>query len=263
METGLGKRAIWLKVALGSLTAMLALAFWLSSTSAAAAICPNDAFRTGPSAGLPDCRAYELVSPPNTDGRLLWGLSSFGEEALFNLFPTELASPSGNSVAYVAYDGPLLSLPEPNGNYDLYEAAREPEGWATNRRISPSGEQAVFPRLSGVSSDHLYSFSWVDVIDGGARPAGTLAGEIGTNYLDNPDGSFEPVGIGSEGTEPLAQGRYISEGGKHVIFSTGKIEGQSIWCKTKAAKCQVTALEPAATTGTGAIYDREADGPTH
>ncbi|HET9677322.1 MAG TPA: hypothetical protein VFP21_07460, partial [Solirubrobacterales bacterium] len=91
-----------------------------------------------------------------------------------------------------------------------------------------------------------------------------MASELGADYLGNPDGSFELVGKGSLGEEPLAQGRYISEGGKHVIFSTGKLLTQSIWCQRKSAKCQVLALEPnAAPTGTGTVYDREADGPTH
>jgi len=256
-KAGSFKRVLPIISALGAI-------FFAPAAPALAGDCANEAFRTGPAANLPDCRAYELVSSPEANGRLLWGLAGFGEETLFNLFPTELASPSRDSIAYVAYDGPLLNPAEPNGNYDLYEAIRTSAGWRTERRISPSGERAVFPRLGGVSSDHLYSFTWVDVIDGGSRPAGTLSGAFGTNYLDNPDGSFEPVGKGSLGEEPLTQGRYISSGGKHVIFSTGREEGQSIWCKTKQTKCQVLALEPnAAPTGTGTVYDREADGPTH
>ncbi|MGN6588391.1 MAG: hypothetical protein ACTHKT_13135, partial [Solirubrobacterales bacterium] len=167
------------------------------------------------------------MSPPDTNGRFLEPIATLGFEAPFDLFPTELVSPSRDSTVYETYQSPLLSPPDPSGNFDVYEAVRGGGGWTTARRLTPSGEQSVTSSPGGVSADHTYSFSWVDGGDGGAPPAGTLAGEIGTNYLDNPDGSFEPVGIGSEGTEPLAQGRYISEGGKHVIFSTGKIEGQS------------------------------------
>ncbi|HWN72826.1 MAG TPA: hypothetical protein VNN15_03345, partial [Solirubrobacterales bacterium] len=204
-----------------------------------------------------------MVSPPDANGRLLEAISGFDFGTALDLFPTELASPSEGSIVYEAYVGPLVSPQEPNGNFDIYEAQRSSQGWKTARRISPSGPQSVTPTAGGVSSDHDYAFTHPILVPG-PRPSGVLTGELGADYLSKPNGSFQLTGVGSLGSEPLAQGRYISPGGEHVIFSTGKLEGQSYWCKAVAAKCKVKQLEPsAAPTGTGTIYDREADGSTH
>ena len=60
-------RAIFSLLWILSVTALLVLCgVWLSSASAEA--CPNAAFRTGPSAALPECRAYEQVSPAFKNG---------------------------------------------------------------------------------------------------------------------------------------------------------------------------------------------------
>jgi hypothetical protein len=133
-----------------------------------------------------------------------------------------------------------------------------------DRHFSPQGNQAVFPIPGGVSSDHRYAFVAVAPIDGGNHPAGSFATEGYAAYLGNPDGTFELIGLGSLGSERLAQGRYISEGGEHVIFTTGSNLAESNWCSREASKCPVLKLEPnAPETGTGAVYDRQADGPTH
>jgi hypothetical protein len=163
----------------------------------------------------------------------------------------------------MTYNSPLLAPESPSGTLDMYEAQRSPAGWLTTRRLSPTGDQAVLPYPGGVSSDHLYTFTNVAPFEGGAHPGGSLAAEGDAGYLSNPDGSVELIGIGSLGNERLAQGRYISSAGTHVVFSTGRLGSQSLWCQGEGLKCPVHRLEPnAPPAGTGAIYDREADGPT-
>ncbi|MDQ3725365.1 MAG: hypothetical protein M3335_05680, partial [Actinomycetota bacterium] len=207
---------------------------------------------------MPDCRVYELVTPPDTNGRRVGAIRTFGTPGTKELFPTELASPSRDSIVYASYSSPLLEPGEANGIVDVYQAERGSSGWETVRQITPSGAQAVQSIPGGVSADHHYALATVQ----GSSSSLALGGS--TDYLANPDGTFELTGLGSLGKEPFAQGRYISEGGGHVIFSTGNTSPrQSEWCFFAGSKCEVLQLEPdAPPTGTGAVYDRSADGPT-
>jgi len=227
------------------------------STSAANAACTNEALRTGLSAELPDCRAYELVSSPESNGRLL---ESFPALHYNDFFPVDPITGSGDSVVYATVEGPLPEIAEANGSVDFYRAIRTPTGWQTSTRITASGAQGVLPDPGGVSSDHLYAFAHIARTEGSGFAPGELEG--GADYLVKPDGTFELTGKGALGEERLAQGRYISMGGEHVIFTTGHGENQSVWCSGNA-QCKVRRLEAdAPPEGTGAIYDRSATGAT-
>lgn len=226
------------------LTGLLAL--W-GTAGVASAACPNEEFRFGASARLPDCRAYELVSPSDANGREISTIAVHP----FNVFATELASPFRDSILYMAPGTPLSEPAGASGTYDLYEAVRSPSGgWSTVRHLNPSGAEAVFPEVGGVSSNHLYDFYRVTPVVGG--DGGSLASNGPTNYLGRPDGSFEPIGTGSLGVDRKAEGRWISPNGEHVIFATGA-----------CGSCTPVQLEPQAPeSGTAAIYDRSPNGPT-
>ncbi|HEX5593220.1 MAG TPA: hypothetical protein VFX35_07725, partial [Solirubrobacterales bacterium] len=130
---------------------------------------------------------------------------------------------------------------------DVYGSERLPGGWETNRILTPAGTEGRVFVPGGVSSDHLYSLSRTEA-----------------QYLDGLDGSRELVGLGKVGVEPYAEARYLGADGTHIIFSTGHGFDQSFVCFPLAGECEVNRLEPdAPPTGTGAVYDREADGETH
>src|SRR4051812_29656163 len=127
-------------------------------SSAAAASCPTESFRFGPSGRLPDCRAYELVSPSDTDGRLLAPMSSLGFILPQDLFPTEMLSPSGASLSYMTYSSPVREMVDATGFFDVYRADRLPQGWQTTQRLTPSGEQSITTYPGGISADGGYAF---------------------------------------------------------------------------------------------------------
>jgi len=235
----------------------IASACLLFMSAPASAACPNEGFRGGSAAALPDCRAYELVTPP--DGIPPSGIQTALAEGMF---PTDLSSPLGTSFVYSRLSHPLEEPTEPNGTYDFYEALRLPSGWQTVRHISPSGPEAVFPNTGGISVDHQYAFVQVSRVQR-VHDGGSLAEGGDGNYLGKPDGSFELAGVGSLGVERLATGRYISPDGEHTLFFTGVESEVSNWCETAIPPCAVTQLEPdAPPTGTSAIYDRGPGGPT-
>jgi hypothetical protein len=193
--------------------------------------CGNAALRSGPSAGLPDCRAYELVTPPDTSGHPpLAPVSEFG-----SLFGTPPMSAAGDAVSFRIVGGPIPGTPGFGGPMgDAYLATRTPSGWQEAIQ-SPTGEQAPLAGPGGLSPDLRY-IAW--------RFSGTSAGIA--DYIRHPDGSFHLVGEGTLTDDPEPRHIYIGPDGSHVIFASG-------------AKL----VDGAPDAGTSAIYDRTADGVLH
>jgi sugar lactone lactonase YvrE len=204
--------------------------------------CPNALLRSGASAGLPDCRAYELVTPTLNGLR---PASQIGTNAEASSFDTWLGAPGGDSLLFDTAG----SLPGVDGNgvHDQYRAVRGEGGWSS-ALVAPSGAQAEEPRPGGVSPDHGYAF-WR--VERSGHAGGSLEGGAPvTTYVRNPDGGFAVLGQGSLGEYPQATGRWISVGGAHVVFTT--------------ASGSAVQLEPQAPpAGIATIYDRTPDGVTH
>jgi|GEM_PF-1659396 len=203
--------------------------------------CPNAEYRIGLSANLPDCRAYELVTPAETNGANVTSQTSPGSTGFDNWLTPPRGAGAGEVLSFLTN----VTLPgfEGSGTTDGYRSQRgtgaHPEGGWSTELVSPSYVQAggnaggSSPRNG--SSDQLYSFWGLTVYYNleGALPTGI--------YLRTPAG-FEAAGRGSGGDDLAATSQFVSAGGHHVLFSS---------------KAQ---LEPnAAPVGTEAVYDREAE----
>jgi len=200
--------------------------------------CSNEALRSGSSSRLPDCRAYELVTPADTGGHIptMTELGSFSS----SLFATQLGSPDGSSLAFGVEGGTVPGFGG-GGYHDTFAASRQAGvGWVTHF-IGFSGAEAGVPEPGGISPDHGYSFWLVDPGPGSLSPGA---------YLRTPGGA-EPIGVGSLGTDLNAVGRWIGDNGTHIVFdSAAHLEkatptvGNAIYERTAGQGTEVISLKP-------------------
>lgn len=165
----------------------------------AAAACPNEALRVGRSALLPDCRAYEQVSPPDKNG---------ADIALLN----EAVAVNGGAITYPSSGG-FAGAPS-NSLLNQYLSRRGPAGWITEP-IVPEFENPgslLAPEYTGFSPD--LSYQMLDA----STPASPHY-----LYRRNPDGSFttlNPEAPPSEFLMPPTLFAGASEDFSHIIIST-------------------------------------------
>lgn len=94
--------------------------------------CPNEVFRNGPSSHLPDCRAYELVSPANKNGGGVDG----GLQAESVPAPQQSAA-DGEAVTYASQTAFTSANPVVALAANQYVSKRGSDGWSTEA-ITPS-----------------------------------------------------------------------------------------------------------------------------
>jgi hypothetical protein len=203
-----------------------------SASAAAGDGCSNSAFRNGPSASLPDCRAYEMVSPVEKNG----GDIATACDNRCNRTSLMQGAPDGSKLSYSSYKS---FGDAPSSLYsNQYIATRSPAGWSTHSINPPRHETLYsgFPNFvenfydlnieaKGFSTD-LSTMAWTD----DSRPTLTpdAAEEVPNLYSrDNLTDSYHwiaQLGFTSEGTDPGFQLEPevmgLSEDGGHVVFGT-------------------------------------------
>lgn len=133
--------------------------------------CPNSSLRAEThSTQLPDCRAFELISPPYKDG-------------YFPFF--EQLSPDGDHSLFLS----LGTFDDAKGNYalegTLYESSRTSAGWAV-KPVSPPASTFAFANWYDASRD-LSQTLW-------AAHTTSQSADAEDFYIRRPDGTFVRVG---------------------------------------------------------------------
>jgi hypothetical protein len=191
--------------------------------------CGNEAFRTGTSALLPDCRAYEMVSPVDKNGADIVGRADDGGSYAY-----VQARPDGEKLTYSSAFPAFGEDPPNSFVINQYLATRGADGWS-NEGIHPP----LLGRRLGVGVGAFREFmaftpdlcsAWL--LDGQTPPL-TPDGQEGEPNLvrrqncEPGAGAFEtlttaplPEEIANEyvGSRSV-QG--VSEDGRHAIFRAG------------------------------------------
>src|SRR6185312_13594506 len=195
--------------------------------------CPaNEAFRVGPSAKLPNCRAYEMVSPVDKNGGdikvLVQGLS----------FPARLdqSADDGDSFTFSA----VVAFSEPQSApwSSQYISRRGAGGWS-NQAINPPRESVNLQSNPVVNLDVPYHLFSADLSEGwmyqGANPpldSCAPEGFVNLYRRDNQSGSYEalipsaPSSLPADGYRLEVQG--VSDDGSHAVFrANAKLTGDA------------------------------------
>lgn len=201
--------------------------------------CPNQIFRTGPSATLPDCRAYEMVSPIDKNGGDIETAEQEAGEGSHYSSAYRQASIHGGKITFSAATAFGDSL---GGHWsNQYLATRGESGWSTHSISSRRGQTVAEPNLTvhrwysypffqGFTPD--LSLAWVRDDNVDPLTPDALQGYVNLYRRDNGADSYEaltnqaPVGpsgpfLTEDGNSDIGGPRIVgySDDLRHQVFT--------------------------------------------
>jgi hypothetical protein len=192
--------------------------------------CPNQVFRTGASANLPDCRAYEMVSPVEK------GNADIAVRLTGNNYPAGLdwGASDGERISYSSEKsfGDAVSAPYAS----QYLASRVAgEGWSSHGISPPHGSGSISESAEAILDTEYKAFSadlssgWLmhdtnlTLDDCAAAGFLNLYGRAGSGDFEALS-TAKPTNASAKAYVPVLQG--VSGDGGHAIFrANGKIAG--------------------------------------
>jgi hypothetical protein len=216
--------------------------------------CPNAQLRTGYSAALPDCRAYEQVSPVDKGSV---GVADVFTNAMFGF----LAAPDGSRMAWTTSTG----LPGQPADDVFYLSSRTAAGWSTAGEVPPQSSTGASKLCELAIGPEAYSsdLSAYVLRDGGGQDTpqtgcshddpNLVAGEpqgVQNLFVRDPGGSYGLASPAPVAGPPGDAAFYRAAADlSHVVFASG---------------AQLTADAPQADPGASAptynLYDWSAGG---
>ncbi|NLT04730.1 MAG: hypothetical protein GXY03_00320 [Solirubrobacterales bacterium] len=175
--------------------------------------CANAEFRTGPAANLPDCRAYELVSPADKESYTLMEARTSGNA----VYP----SASGDQ-AYMTVITPFGA--PVSGMVSKVFSYRGSDGWEARSEVPPQCDPDALPPLSGQPGPVGWSRDFSTIVQ--SHPGYSNCDpddHAGTDlYLGRAD--EEPIWVSHNGAPKFdavnALLTHVSGDGHHVLFTT-------------------------------------------
>jgi hypothetical protein len=174
-------------------TACIAIGLLAGAAPAFAEVCPNEAARSGPSASLPECRAYEMVTPADK--------STIVRDLSFSSGAAEgaLSAADGNRVVLVTHIEGFGQTPEPFDSFVMF--TRTASGWQTES-VNPPGSGGTF--YEGGLGRSVFTPDLTEV---------ALISDDEHIFPTSPDQSFQ---VGPPGgpftvmaTEPISENDYL------------------------------------------------------